>query len=47
MTLRIYTQKEIEKILSEVGFKNITFYQDWNFGKMENDETEFIIVAEK
>ena len=47
VTLRIYTQKEIEKILSEVGFKNITFYQDWNFGKMENDETEFIIVAEK
>jgi hypothetical protein len=47
VTLKIYTQKEIKKLLNKVGFKKINFYQDWNFGEMRDDKTEFIIVAEK
>lgn len=47
VTLKIYKQTEIEKLLNEVGFKKINFYQNWRFGKMEDDGTEFIIVAEK
>lgn len=47
VTLKIYRQTEIKKLLNEVGFKKISFYQNWNFGKMEDDGTEFIIVAEK
>lgn len=47
VTLKVYNKKEIKELLCDVGFKKITFYQDWDFNEMKDDETEFIIIAEK
>lgn len=47
VVLKIYEQKEIEELLLNIGFKKITFFQDWYFEKMYDDGKEFILIAEK
>lgn len=45
--LKLYKKEEIKNLLLSVGFKKIDFYQNWGGHSMENDDSEFIIVAEK
>ena len=47
VVLKIYDKEMIKELLLSVGFKNITFFQDWDLNEFNNDGIEFIIVAEK
>jgi len=47
VVLKIYDKEMIKELLLSVGFKNITFFQDWDLNEFNNDGVEFIIVAEK
>lgn len=48
IVLRIYNKSEIQELLEKSGFKNVQFYSsDWKGSKFENDELEFVVVADK
>jgi SAM-dependent methyltransferase len=47
ITLKIYKQEEIKKLLIKSGFVNINFYKNWSMDQFENDDYSFIVTGEK
>jgi len=45
--LKLYTKKEIEKILKKVGFKNCIFFENWTENQNNSNPDEFIVICTK
>lgn len=45
--LKIYTKKEIKKILKKIGFKNIIFFESWTENQINSNPDEFIVICTK